>query len=201
MDMIGQRIAVRVGKKYNDEVEFSSGDKLYLDVTWNPEHHVTICGEVVALPRGEWCKNTRGDWIKQELQVGDLAYFNYLTVDKENLVTGEKNVYLVDLEECFCFVRSGSVTAISNHVLIEPHMIEEKIGSIYVGVPKKSEEEGYVRFISTPLKGKDELGLVNGDKVRFHERNAFLNKIEDVEYYVMRQDDLLGKVINGPGTA
>ena len=101
MEMIGQRVAVKVSKKYNDEVEFSSGEKLYLDVSWNPEHHVTICGEVVALPRGEWCKSTRGEWIKQELQIGDLAYFNYLTVDKENLVTGERDVYLVDLEECF----------------------------------------------------------------------------------------------------
>lgn len=200
MEMIGQRVAVKVSKKYNDEVEFSSGEKLYLDVSWNPEHHVTICGEVVALPRGEWCKSTRGEWIKQELQIGDLAYFNYLTVDKENLVTGERDVYLVDLEECFCFVRGGDLTAIANHVLIEPHMIEEKIGSIYVGVPTKSEEEGYVRFISTPLKGKDELGLVNGDKVRFHERSAFLNKIEGVEYYVMRQDDLLGRLVDG-GTA
>ena len=100
----------------------------------------------------------------------------------------------------FCFVRGGDLTAIANHVLIEPHMIEEKIGSIYVGVPTKSEEEGYVRFISTPLKGKDELGLVNGDKVRFHERSAFLNKIEGVEYYVMRQDDLLGRLVDG-GTA
>jgi co-chaperonin GroES (HSP10) len=195
--MIGQRIAVKVSKKYNDEVEFSSGEKLYIDVSWNPEHHVTICGEVVALPRGEWCKNTRGDWIKQELQVGDLVYFNYLTVDKENLVTGERDVYLVDLEECFCFVRSGSLAAISNHVLVEPDIIEEKVGSIYVGVPKKSEEEGYVRHISTPLKNKDELGLISGDKVRFHERNSFLNKIEGVEYYVMKQDDLLGKLIGG----
>ncbi len=197
MNMIGQRIAVKVSKKYNDEVEFSSGEKLFLDVTWNPEHHVTICGEVVALPRGEWCKNTRGDWIKQELQVGDLVYFNYLTVDTENLVTGERDVYLVDLEECFSFVRSGSLTAISNHVLVEPEVIEEKVGSIYVGVPKKSETEGYVRHIGAPLKNKDELGLISGDKVRFHERNSFLNKIEGVEYYVMKQDDLLGKIIGG----
>lgn len=197
MNMIGQRIAVKVSKKYNDEVEFSSGEKLFLDVTWNPEHHVTICGEVVALPRGEWCKNTKGDWIKQELQVGDLVYFNYLTVDTENLVTGERDVYLVDLEECFGFVRSESLTAISNHVLVEPEVIEEKVGSIYVGVPKKSETEGYVRHISTPLKNKDELGLISGDKVRFHERNSFLNKIEGVEYYVMKQDDLFGKIIGG----
>ena len=197
MNMIGQRIAVKVSKKYNDEVEFSSGEKLFLDVTWNPEHHVTICGEVVALPRVEWCKNTKGDWIKQELQVGDLVYFNYLTVDTENLVTGERDVYLVDLEECFGFVRSESLTAISNHVLVEPEVIEEKVGSIYVGVPKKSETEGYVRHISTPLKNKDELGLISGDKVRFHERNSFLNKIEGVEYYVMKQDDLFGKIIGG----
>lgn len=197
MEMIGQRLAVKIEKKYNDEVEFSNGDKLFMDVSWNPEHHVTICGEVVALPRGEWCKNTRGELIKQELQVGDLAYFNYLTVQEDNLVTDERNVYLVDLEECFCYVRSGEITAVANHVLIEPDIIEDKVGSIYVGVPKKSEEEGYVRHISTPLKDKEELGLVSGDKVRFHERNAFLNKIEGNEYYVMKQDDLFGKVING----
>ena len=197
MEMIGQRVAVKIDKKYNDEVEFSNGEKLYLDVSWNPEHHVTICGEVVALPRGEWCKNTRGEWIKQELQIGDLAYFNYLTVDKEKLVTGERDVYLVDLEECFCYIRSGEINAIANHVLIEPDMIEDKVGSIYVGVPKRSEEEGYVRYMSTPLKDKEELGLDSGDKVRFHERNAFLNKIEGNEYYVMRQNDLLGKVLNG----
>lgn len=197
MEMIGQRLAVKIEKKYNDEVEFSNGEKLFMDVSWNPEHHVTICGEVVALPRGEWCKNTRGELIKQELQSGDLVYFNYLTVQEDNLVTDERNVYLVDLEECFCYVRSGEITAVANHVLIEPDMIEEKVGSIYVGVPKKSEDEGYVRHISAPLKDKEELGLVIGDKVRFHERNAFLNKIEGNEYYVMRQDDLLGKVING----
>jgi co-chaperonin GroES (HSP10) len=195
MEMIGQKIAVKVSKKYNDEVEFSTGEKLFMDVTWNPEHHVTICGEVVALPRGEWCKNTRGEWIKKELHIGDLVYFNYLTVDKENLVTGERDVYLVDLEECFCYVRGGNLTAISNHVLIEPFMIEDKIGSIYVGVPKKSETEGYVRHIGEPLKGEDELGLNSGDLVRFHERNSFLNKIEGVEYYVMKQQDLLGQII------
>ena len=196
MDMIGQKIAVKITKKYNDEVEFSTG-KLYLDVTWSPEEHVTICGSVVALPRGEWCKNTRGQFLKQELQLDDLVYFNYLTVQEDNLVFGEKDIYLVDLEECFCFLRGGVLTAISNHVLIEPIMIEEKIGSIYVGVPTRSEEEGNLRFIGTPVKGQDKLGLINGDTVRFHERNAFLNTIEGKDYYVMKQDDILGKILNG----
>lgn len=194
MNMIGQKIAVRITKKYNDEVTFNNGSKLYLDVTFNPTHHVTICGEVVALPRGEWCKNTRGDFMKQELQVGDKVYFNYLTVDKENLIFGEDDIYTCDLEEVFCFVRGGSITAISNYVLIEPLMTDEKIGSIYIGEPKRSEEEGYVRFVSQPLKGKDDLGLVNGDHVRFHERCAFLNTIEGIKFYVMRNDDIMGKM-------
>ena len=89
------------------------------------------------------------------------------------------------------------MTAVSNHVLIEPHMDEEKIGSIIMGPPKRSEKKGYVRHIGTPLKGKEELGLSNGDAVRFHERNSFLNKIEGVEYYVMHQSDILAKVLNG----
>lgn len=196
MNMIGQKIAVKITKKYNDEVEFSTG-KLYLDVTWNPEQHVTICGSVVALPRGKWCKNTRGQFLKQELQTGDLVYFNYLTVQEDNLVFGEKDIYLVDLEECFCFLRGGSLTAISNHVLIEPLMIEEMVGSIYIGVPTRSEEEGNLIHIGTPIKDFEDLGLISGDMVRFHERNAFLNTIEGTDYYVMKQDDIFGKILNG----
>jgi co-chaperonin GroES (HSP10) len=194
--MIGQKIAVKITKKYNDEVEFSTG-KLYLDVTWSPEQHVTICGSVVALPRGKWCKNTRGQFLKQELQTGDLVYFNYLTVQEDNLVFGEKDIYLVDLEECFCFLRGGSLTAISNHVLIEPLMIEEMVGSIYIGVPTRSEEEGNLIHIGTPIKDFEDLGLISGDMVRFHERNAFLNTIEGTDYYVMKQDDIFGKILDG----
>ena len=118
MNMIGQKIAVRVSKKYNDEVTFNNGSKLYLDVTFNPEHHVTICGEVVALPRGEWCKDTHGDLMAQELQIGDIVYFNYLTVDKDNLIFGEDYIYTAQLEDCFCFVRADGITAISNYILV-----------------------------------------------------------------------------------
>ena len=56
------------------------------------------------------------------------------------------------------------------------------------------ETEGYVRFVSTPLKGKDDLGLKNGDHVKFHEMFAFLNTIEDIKFYVMRQTDVMGKI-------
>ena len=196
MNMIGQKIAVRVTEKYNDKVTFGNGDVIYLDVTFNPGHHVTICGEVVALPKGEWCKNTNGDLMKQELQVGDKVYFNYLTVDKDNLIFGEDNIYNCDLEACFCVVRADGITAISNHVLIEPHMTEQMVGSIYLGEPKRSEEEGYVRFVSQPYKDQDDLGLRSGDHVRFHERCAFLNTIEDNKYYIMQRGDVMGKIIN-----
>ena len=193
MNMIGSKIAVKVSKKYNDEVTFGNGDKLYLDVTFNPEHHVTICGEVVALPRGKWCKDTRGDLLAQELEVGDKVYFNYLTVDKENLIFGENDIYTCNLEDCFCKVDGTGITAISNHVLIEPDMKDEMIGSFYVGQPKMSETEGYVRFVSTPKKNKDEL-LTPGDLVMFHERNAFLNTIEEIKFYIMKQEDVFGKI-------
>lgn len=196
MDMIGQKIAVKITKKYNDTVEFTTG-KLYLDVSWNPEQHVTICGSVVALPRGEWCSNTRGDFLKQELELGDIVYFNYLTVQEDNLVFGERDIYFVELEQCFCFTRGDKLTAIANHVLIEPKVTENMAGSIYLGPPIRSEVEGYLRYIGTPIRGEEDLGLIAGDTVRFHDRNAFLNTIEDKDYYVMTQDVILGKVLNG----
>ena len=76
-------------------------------------------------------------------------------------------------------------------------MTENMAGSIYLGAPIRSEEEGHLRYIGTPIRGEEDLGLTAGDTVRFHERNAFLNTIEDKDYYVMTQDVILGKVLNG----
>ena len=200
MQMIGQTVVVRVDKKYQDEVDLGNGNKLYLDVTYTPEQHVTIKGEVVAIPNNKWCRTTDGSSVRNDLYVGDLVYFNYLTVDSTNLIEGEENLYTVDLEMIFCFVRDGKITATANHALIKPRENIEKKGSIYLSTPKLSKNIGYVKYLSTPKKNFEKTGLLPGDEVWFHEMYAFENEIEDKKYYVMHQTVIEGKIYSDGGT-
>ena len=200
MQMIGQRVVVKVEKKYNDTIELSNGNKLYLDVTYNPEQHVVICGEVVATPNTKWCKRTDGHYIRQELNIGDKIYFNYLTVGNENKINDEDNCYMLNLEMVFCYVRNGKITATSNHVLVQPKPKEKKIGSIYVPESGNDEINGILRYIGTPKKNFEKPDVVPGCLVAFEETYAFENEIEGEKYYVMQQDDLLGLIVEIGGT-
>ena len=196
MDMIGQRVVVKVEKKYNDTITFNNGQKLYLDVTYNPTHHVVICGEVMATPYTDWCVRTDGESLKQELKIGDKIYFNYLTVDNENKITDDDNCYMLDLEMVYCFVRNGKITATSNHVLVETLKQEERIGSIWIPNTGEKEDEGILRYIGTPKKNFERPDVVPGCRVKFEDTYAFENEIEGKKFYVMQQDDLLGLIID-----
>lgn len=200
MQMIGQTVVVRVEKTYQDEIDLGNGNKLFLDTSYTPEQHVTICGEVVALPNRTWCKTTNGTFVRNDLKVGDLVYFNYLTVDPTNLIEDEEDLYTVDLEMIFCFVRDGHITATANYALIKPKENATKQGSLYLSTPKLSKNIGYIRYISTPKKNFENTGLDYGDEVWFHERYAFENEIEGKKYYVMDQNIIEGKIYDDGGT-
>lgn len=195
MRMIGQRVVVEVEKDYQDTIELDSGVTLYQDVTYNPTEHVTIEGRVVAAPIGKYVKRMDGKWIKNEIKVGDYIWFNYLTVDPTNLVEGTKQCYMLDLEQVFCYMRGGTLTATSNHTLVEPYKNKSKIGNILVpGVAKYSQNQGTVRYVSDPLKNFEKSELEPGDLVWFHERYAFKNNINGDDYYVMQTHHIEGKI-------
>tara|TARA_Y100001938_G_scaffold137547_1_gene201855 strand:+ start:236 stop:847 length:612 start_codon:yes stop_codon:yes gene_type:complete len=196
MKMIGQKVVVQVDKDYQDTLELSSGVKLYLDTTYNPTHHVTIQGRVVAAPVGKYVRRSDGKYIKNEIREGDMIWFNYLTVDPTNLVEDTKNCYILDLEMVFCYLRGGTLTATSNHCLVKPLENKTKTFSdiIITGQPKFSKNQGYVRFISTPLKNCEKSELERGDLVWFHERYAFENKINGDDYYVMETTNIESKI-------
>lgn len=65
----------------NDTIELEGGQKLYLDTSFEPQDHVSVCGTIVKLPEKlNYRKGTIGGmrWkTKIEAEVGDLAYFDY----------------------------------------------------------------------------------------------------------------------------
>ena len=80
-------ILVELGKKFNDEISFDGGLKLYKDTTIRPEWNVAISGMVASVPLGL----TVGDGIihshypnrvkiNQTIKPGDEIIFSYLVV-------------------------------------------------------------------------------------------------------------------------
>ena len=51
---------------------------------------------------------------------------------------GGENIYKVNYEQIYCFVRDGKITMTMDYVLVEPVQLEDKIGRIYIESKKKA---------------------------------------------------------------
>lgn len=70
-------ILVEITKRYEDELQFASGVKLYVDPRFNPNFHATSEGIVHSVPATLTYSNKD---IKQIIRPGDEVLFSYKTV-------------------------------------------------------------------------------------------------------------------------
>jgi co-chaperonin GroES (HSP10) len=108
-------VLVELEKLSDDEYQFGSGVKLYINTTYKPEQHTRIYGTCVAIPemltKGDQIKFEEGDYrftdsIEPEVRVGDRVYFVYLAADKRNIVEHEGKCYCnIPYSQILCVVR------------------------------------------------------------------------------------------------
>lgn len=200
-------VIVEVGKSLEDTVTFG-GMTLHIDPEFNPTHHARIYGRVVAIPAGN-IYDFNGNQIHEEVRVGDLIYFHYLTTsDESNCIYG--NYYRVPYCWIFCTIRDGFILPVGGWTLCD-QVVEEKFDEVevdgakisavlsesglVVGLNKKSSVKyATLAHIGKPFVGVDELGIKSGDKIILAKNSNFVNKIEGIDYYTVRQEDILGKV-------
>lgn len=110
-------VLVELEKISDDEYQMASGVKLFINTSYRPEYHQRIYGKCVAVPRtltrdGGMIKYEEGDYryldsIVPEVMIGDTVYFNYISVDKRNLLEYEgRSYYKIDYSAILCVVRS-----------------------------------------------------------------------------------------------
>lgn len=200
-------VIVEVGKSLEDTVTFG-GMTLHIDPEFNPTHHARIYGRVVAIPAGN-IYDFNGNQIHEEVRVGDLVYFHYLTTsDESNCIYG--NYYRVPYCWIFCTIRDGFILPVGGWTLCD-QVVEEKFDEVEVGGAKISavlsksglvvglNKKSSVKYatlahIGKPFVGVDELGIESGDKIILAKNSNFINKIEGIDYYTVRQEDILGKI-------
>jgi co-chaperonin GroES (HSP10) len=225
MQAVYDYLYVTVEKEANDEISFDSGVKLFIDTSFNPEKHATICGTVYSIPQRLSDQplgfEGRVSDIEPIVEVGDKVYFHYNTVKPENRYEVDGTVvYRLHYSQVFCVARwrpfihrenlyIQDIIPVGSHVLLEPVYPEgvevEVIDGVPVGVKKIGniviesniqpyQDRGKIAHIGEPLANQSELPYKTGDTVMLSKYSDFRNTIEGVEYYVVKQIDILGLI-------
>lgn len=171
-------ILVTIEKEFNDSIKTESGIEFYLDPTWEPEQHATICGTVVSIPS---FKRIPGSW---DIKIGDKLYFNYMVVlQPENRID---HLWSVDAMLCIARVRAGELKPLGNYILLRP-IVEttEKIGKIFL--PQQSQRKSLNKgtVVASNLPSAEA-----GDVVLFNKIGKFENKIEGEILYCAIENNI-----------
>lgn len=182
---------VELDKPINDTISTSSGLELYIDTRFEGgefAYRVTD-GPVVATPAK----------YKTPVKVGDTLYFHHLVVMQEGQkITGNDKSYFVSYSpynavsnQAIAYKnKKGKITPLDGWSLLLP--VEEECnddGVIEVVTLKEPlPRKGVVAFNSKELK---DIGVKKGDVVGFKENRDYRIKIDGVEYFRTRVEDLL----------
>lgn len=200
---------VRYPKQFENTIQHGSLT-LYLDSSYSPEWHSVLHGVVHSAPE----TNDFGiqeklieDW---EFVVGDTIWFHYLASDEDQMHKENGENYLrVPMNQIFCYVRSGKITCYGGYVLAKS-IFDDDVEQVEVEgkmIPAKLSTSGLVTdldisfrenlskvvHIGLPLKGEEELGVVPGDIVVMDKMNHHRYKIENVDYFVFHQSEIMAK--------
>ena len=164
---------VQVERKYDDEIVVA-GKTIYVERAYdNKDWHRVIHGKVV--------------W-SEELQKDVVVYFHYLQTESPvlDVMEGQGSVYCMDAHMLFCYVVDDQIHMLNDYVLVDIEMATKRSSIIIDPFDRENVKSGVLRAI-----GKTDLNCRVGNRVVMSNHSNFKNEIEGVEYYVMKQDDLL----------
>lgn len=170
---------ISIAKKYNDEVVFSSGVKLYMETKTDHQEKVATKGVVTFVPETVFYDNDT-KWKDGEdcgLKVGDIVYIRYDVVADSNLsestrehanaITfledGEvKTEWFCNLEQIFAVERDG-MQMMGDYVLVKSkETVTEKIGLIIMPEMLQKTEN---KNMAVVVNAGNKKGLREGDTV------------------------------------
>jgi co-chaperonin GroES (HSP10) len=148
-----------------------------------------------------------------EIAEGDTIYFHYLSLIDNNYIGKEDGMelYRVAYDQVFCRVRNGEITMLNGFVAVtakwdetyedisfedemgirqDLRVKQTKTGIIYDINEEQVFRHGKLEHRGSSPDGKD-YNVFPGDKIIYTDFSEFKNKIEDVEYYIMKLWDIV----------
>ena len=114
-----------------DSIKLKNGFELYMDLSFDPEKHATVTGEVWGLPRHlqySGKANIGMPWLTpMELKMGDQVIMFYLAVmnalnpqNRQYVLEGKDRYVFIPYQDIYAIVRDEKIIPINGYCLIEP---------------------------------------------------------------------------------
>ena len=182
---------VELDNQTNEKIVTESGLELYLDTKFNQFEHRVTEGPIVSAPS----KYNTG------AKPGDTLYFHHLVVMNDGQkLTGDDKHFLVRYNDketvsnqaiAYKCKDTGEIKLLSGWSLLLPYIDHSENEDSSIDVVKLEEElptKGVVAFNSDVLNS---IGVQAGDVVGFAKNRDYRIKIDGLEYYRTRVEDLL----------
>ena len=188
----GNHLLIKLDQE-NNILKLKNGVELYIDITFEPEKHATVTGEVVGLPGRlvyTGLPNKGMPWkTNMEIKLGDRVVIYYLAVlnalRKESykaFIKGSDTFICAEYQNIYALVRNGTIIPINGYCLIEPCenpervILRERMKKLNIDLilPEKSNTEvvfGKVKYMGRPNQeyvdgsSDDNVGINIGDTV------------------------------------
>jgi co-chaperonin GroES (HSP10) len=163
--------------------------------------------------------------VKQEVKVGDRVYYHFNSLAMRNCVKEEGThpnriwYFKISYEQIICAVRDGKIIPIASYVLVLPdyETWDDILHPTYTNlrdaegklIPKPKDQwiqtkvkpeyhflTAHVKYVGSPL-GKDTCEVQEGQKIWYRRNADWINMIEGVEYFAVRQRHIIGKEVDG----
>lgn len=170
----GNHVLIKLDQE-NNSVRLKSGLELFVDTTYEVEKHITITGEVMALPSKLYYSgrpNIGMPWeTEMELKVGDRVFMYYLSVanafrkETFNAIVEEDARYVfIKYQYIFATIRNGELYPLNGYCLIEPSqdpdwlLLKAKLAKVGMEPVKLKDfsntnvNYGIVRYLGKPIE-------------------------------------------------
>ena len=183
---IGDFVYVEIEKEEENTHTLDNGKTIWLDTSYDRYVNARQYGIVKYVSIN--IKKRVEDNIT--LKEGDKVYFHHFCIDERmSSESGGENIYKVNYDQIYCYVRDGKITMTQDYVFVEPIQLEDKIGNIYIE-SKESTKRGRVKYCN-PFSIKD--GFNIGDEILYIKNANYDMVIEGERLFRMKNSEILAK--------
>tara|TARA_R100001463_G_scaffold23312_1_gene56005 strand:+ start:917 stop:1489 length:573 start_codon:yes stop_codon:yes gene_type:complete len=185
---IGDFVYVELEKEEENTHVMSNGTKIWLDTSYDRYVNARQYGTVKMVSINIRKRVEDGITLKE----GDRVYFHHHVIDERMASQfGGENIYKVNYDQIYCYVRDGKITMTQDYVFVKPTQTEDKIANIYIE-SKESTKKGEVAH--TNQFSKDD-GFAVGDEIVFIKNANYDMIIEGERLFRMKNNEILCKMM------
>jgi len=174
----------------------------------DPSDLVNIYGEVISIPKKIENKREYAGFTTDNIQVGDIAIFNYLVIselvaipdkddaDFKNIIRYKgKEYFAVDIRNLFGVIRDGEIIMLNGHVMTTQYEESKIIVPTHLRRVKQA-AKCEVLYSGYPKLNEKQIELSKGDTIYYNPFLAQKYQIKGKKFCIITQNKILGKIFS-----